>query len=56
MRVVLRGATDGLAGVVDDDVQPADLGFNPCAELLYSGQVPKVDAVDLESLCPFRKI
>jgi len=56
MLVILRGAADSLARVVDDDVQAVELGLEKGAELLDGYEVTEVDAVDVQAARPGREI
>ena len=54
--VVLRGAADGLAGVVYEYIEPVEAGAEPRAEGLDGGQVAEVDAIDVQPPAPLLEI
>ena len=56
VRVELRRAAHGLAGVVDDEVQPRFLLHQLRAERLDARGVAQVEAVDLEAVAPLREV
>jgi hypothetical protein len=56
VRVVGRGAADGLGGVVDDRVEPLAPDEQVGAEALYRGEVAQVDAVNVQPALPRRRV
>ena len=55
--LIIRGwAVDGLAGVVDEDVEAREGAGEVCRKLLDSGNVPEIEGVDPEALAPGGKV
>ena len=56
VRVKLRRPTHGLAGVVDDEIEPIVRSEQLATERLHAWGVPQVQPEQLESIAPLRKI
>src|SRR3546814_12109635 len=56
VRVELRRAAHGLAGVVDDEVQAAARGQQLAAEGFHAGGMAQVPAVYLPPVAPVREV
>jgi hypothetical protein len=56
MPVEVGGAADGLAGVIDDEVQPLAGGVQMMAERFNAGRVTQVEAEDLQPVRPVGEV
>ena len=54
--VKIRRPAHGLAGVIDDEIQPVARREQMPAERLHAGRVPQVQSENLQPVAPFRKI
>ena len=56
VRVELRRTPDGLAGVVDDEVEALARGDEVAAERLHGGRVAQVETEDFEPMTPIAEV
>ena len=56
VRVEIRRPPHGLAGVVDDEVEPVRVGEQLAAERFDAGRVPQIEAEDLEAIAPLLEV
>ncbi|MNM76714.1 hypothetical protein D3C81_885450 [compost metagenome] len=52
VRIELRRTAHGLAGVVDDEIQPRTRGQQLIAERLHAGRVAQIQSVHLQTMTP----